>query len=138
MALMTSADIICVSEGKMSNIFTTNNCGSAIGAASGGPMGPDDGDMVLNGSSDLSSCICGDASDSYLERVWVEAYSGAQYHYKIHAFGAGPSGLGNRLHLMFTMAGGEQVTLTLASTTPEDHDVKCITTGIVQMTWKAD
>lgn len=119
----------------MSANFTSNTCNNAVGSASGGPFTPDDGKMIINGSSDLSACICGAASDAYIEQIWVEDYEGVQYHYKIHVLGRGPSGMGNTLDLKFFIGNVETVTLSLSSTTVEDHDVKCINKGVTMFTW---
>ncbi|MET1080700.1 MAG: hypothetical protein ABWY06_22040 [Pseudomonas sp.] len=118
--------------------FSSSDNGQLSGSASGGPLGPDDGNMIINGSTNLAECICGAASDAYVQQVWVENYEGAQYHYKIHALGRGPSGIGNKLNLTFITAANEKVTLSLSSTTEEDHDVKCVTAGVIQMEWYVD
>jgi len=117
--------------------FTTSNCGQAIGAATGGPLYSGGGDLILNGNTDLSSCICGSASDAYVQRIYIEPRTAPVYHYEIHVFGRGPAGFGARMDLEFTMAGGETASLSLASTTPEDHFVKVRTDGLVQFTWNA-
>lgn len=114
--------------------FTSSNCGSDIGSATGGPMYPGPAKVAINGNTDLSKCIVG-PHGAYLNWITIEPYQGVVYKNKIRVNGRGPSGFGQRVLLTFTMASGEQCTLTLASTTVEDHTVKCRTSGLVLIAW---
>jgi len=114
--------------------FSSSNCGSQIGAASGGPMYPGTALASINGSTNLSQCIKG-AGGSYVNSISIEPYGGVVYSNKIVVNGRGPSGFGQRVKLTFTMQGGEQVTLDLASTSVGDHTVKARTEGLVQIAW---
>ncbi|RKG90692.1 hypothetical protein D7W82_03040 [Corallococcus sp. CA049B] len=116
------------------NAFSSTTCGSSIGTATGGPMLPGSALVSINGSTDLSQCIKGDGG-SYVQKISIESYEGAVYTNKIVVTGRGPTGMGHRSDFTFTMASGEAVTLTIASTTLEDHTVKCRTTGLVQIDW---
>lgn len=114
--------------------FSTSNYGSGIGAATGGPMLPGPDKVSINGSTDLSKCIKG-YNDSYIEWIAIEDYRGVVYKNKIRVKGRGPSGFGQRVHMTFYMQYGEQVTLSIASTSVEEHTVKCRTEGLVMITW---
>jgi hypothetical protein len=114
--------------------FTSSNCGSDIGSASGGPMYPGTAKVAINGNTDLSKCILG-PHGAVVNWIDIEDYGGVVYKNKIRVNGRGPSGFGQRVLLTFTMQSGEQVTLTMASTTVEDHTVKCRTSGLVLIAW---
>ncbi|RKH58236.1 hypothetical protein [Corallococcus aberystwythensis] len=116
------------------NTFTSTNCGASIGTATGGPMLPGSALVSINGSTDLSQCIKGDGG-SYVQKISIESYEGDVYTAKIVVTGCGPSGMGHRSDFTFTMSSGEAVTLSIASTSLEDHTVKCRTTGLVQIGW---
>ena len=114
--------------------FISSNCGQASGSATGGPMYPGTADVSINGSTNLSQCIRG-FNDSYVNTISIEPYDAPVYHNKIVVNGRGPSGFGARVEMTFVMEGGEQVTLTMRSTTVEDHTVKCRTSGLIQIIW---
>jgi len=114
--------------------FTSSNCGSQVGSASGGPMYPGSAQVAINGNTNLSQCIMG-AGGSYVNSISIETYDGVVYSNKIVVNGRGPSGFGQRVDLTFTMLGGEQVTISMASTSVEDHTVKCRTEGLIQIDW---
>jgi hypothetical protein len=114
--------------------FTSSNCGSEIGSATGGPLYPRDGKASINGNTDLSQCIKGQRG-SHVNSIAMETYKGVVYRYKIRVNGRGPSGFGQRAHLTFTLEGGEEATLSIASTTVEDHTVKIRTGGLVLIAW---
>lgn len=114
--------------------FSSSNCGQDIGSATGGPMYPGTAQAAINGNTNLSQCILG-PHGAFLNWISIESYDGVVYKNKIRVNGRGPSGFGQRVGLTFTMESGEQVTLSLASTTVEDHTVKCRTSGLVLIAW---
>lgn len=122
----------------MSNVsnpnFTTSNGGQEIGSATGGPMFPGPDQLSLNGQTDLSSLIKGPGG-AYIKSITIEYYEGDVYHSKIVVNGCGPTGFEQSVSIEFYLEGGEQVSLTLKSTTLEDHTVKCRTEGLISFTW---
>jgi hypothetical protein len=122
----------------MSNVsnpnFTTNNGGQEIGSASGGPMFSGPAQLVLNGQTDLSNLIKG-VGGSYVKGISIESYDGVEYHAKIVVTGCGPTGAMQSVSMEFYMEGGEQVSLTLKSSSLEDHTVKCRTEGLISFSW---
>src|SRR5436305_14921447 len=58
--------------------FTSSNCGSEIGSATGGPLYPRDGKASINGNTDLSQCIKGQRG-SHINSIAMETYKGVVY-----------------------------------------------------------
>lgn len=122
----------------MSNVnnpnFTTSNGGQEIGSASGGPMFPGPDLLSLNGQTDLSNLIKG-VGGSYVKSISIEPYEGVEFKNKIVVNGCGPTGAMQSVSMEFYMEGGEPVSLTLKSSSLEEHTVKCRTEGLVNFTW---
>ena len=113
--------------------FTSKNCGSNTGTATGDM--PIDSQMAINGNTDLSNCVVG-PSGAYV--AWVQYKSrGGIRQGEIIVYGAGPSGTGSgTLDLVFVSAAGEQHTLSLFSSSPGEHTDRFEdTSDIVSMSW---
>jgi hypothetical protein len=113
--------------------FTSSNCGSDSGTATGDL--PLDSQMAINGSTDLSNCVVG-PSGAYVASVMFKSRGGLR-HGEIYVYGAGPSGTGSgTLDLVFETSGGERHTLSLWSSSPGEHTDRFEdTTDIISMSW---
>ncbi len=114
--------------------FTSENCGSYAGTATGNM--PIDSQMAINDNTDLSNCIVG-PHGAYV--AWIQYKSrGGVRHGEVILYGAGPSGTGSgRLDLVFLSAAGEEHTLSLFSSKPKEHtDRFRDTSDIISVSWR--
>jgi hypothetical protein len=113
--------------------FTSSDCGQDTGTATGDL--PIDGQMAINDKTDLSNCVVG-PDGAYVKSVEFKSRGGLR-HGEIIVFGAGPSGTGSgTLDLVFKTAGGGTHTLSLWSSSPQEHTDRFEdTTDIVSMSW---
>ncbi len=126
--------------GPIGSNFTSSNCGSLNGIATGPALEPGAGYLAINGSVNLSSCIVG-ANGANIETIQVALNTGddlAVYKYVIEVYGQGPAGIGSgELDLVFTDQTGDAYRLSLFKSETAMHTVKYKSShpGIVTVQW---
>ncbi|MQW89540.1 hypothetical protein [Sinorhizobium saheli] len=118
--------------------FTSPDCGSYQGTASGPPLMAGQGLLAINGNTDLSSCIVGKDGANVSSIYLVNMPRFSFYQYQVNVYGQGPSGAGSwYFYLYFTDQTGDTYKLKLFRSEPAWHYVQFNSDapGIVQVTW---
>jgi hypothetical protein len=123
--------------GNVGANFSSSNGGSVQGTASGPALMPDSGLLAINGSSELSSCICGPSSDAAVHQLWVMKNGNPLYAYAIIMNAQGPTGMGTNLWLVLTDATGDQYKIKIHDSSLEQHWIQYNSTGpgITSVAW---
>ncbi len=119
--------------------FTTTNCGSLNGTATGPALEPGSGYLAINGSTNLSSCIVGNNGANVVSiEVVINPIPQPIYAYIINVQGQGPAGFGSgHTDLFFTDETGDTYKLKISSSTAQLHTVQYNSSrpGIVSVQW---
>jgi hypothetical protein len=117
--------------------FVTNDAGESSGTATGDmPLNPP-GQVMINGSPDLSDVIMGPNS-SCVYTIVYQPYGGPARDSTVNVYGQGPQGIGSgSLYLTFKTKKGRTHDLTISSSSPSCHsDTFQDATDIVEISWK--
>lgn len=119
--------------------FTTSDCGQPSGAATG--LLDLDQSVVINGNSDLSSCMVGLTSGCVYGISLGEDLNHSVYQYMISVDAAGPEGVGSgQIWLSFVDESGSNYSLSIFSSTRKVHTVSFNSSApsIVTIDWSPD
>ena len=118
--------------------FSSSDCGSVNGSASGPALQPGVGYLAINGNTDLSSCVVGNAGGRVYQVYLSLNPPPSIYKYLIHVEAQGPAGAGSgSIWLVFTDQTGDTYRLRIYSSTKAWQTVSYNSSqpGLVKLAW---
>ena len=118
--------------------FSSSDCGSINGSASGPPLRPGEGMLAINGNTDLSGCVVGNSNANASQIYVIRQQNYKTYEYLIWIFAQGPEGAGSgNMWLQFEDETRDHYKIKIHSSTPKWHFVQynSKSPGITKVEW---